>query len=91
MRPQRHLPARASNQRATSGQLAEIVTAQDVHGLITHLRAVVATSTLVWAGRGMTLVQLTVLHLISALAPTTLTGLSWPRPWVPTAGHLRDG
>ena len=76
MRPRRHPPGRASNQRATSGQLAENVTAQDIHWLLTHLRAVVVTSTAVWAGRGMTLVQLTVLHLISALAPMTLTELA---------------
>src|SRR5437764_9886924 len=76
MRPRRHPPGRASNQRATSGQLAENVTAQDIHWLLTHLRAVVAASTVVWAGRGMTLVQLTVLHLISALAPLTLAELA---------------
>jgi DNA-binding MarR family transcriptional regulator len=76
MRPQHHPPARLSNQRATSGQPAENVTAQDIHWLLIQLRDVVATSTVVWAGRGMTLVQLTVLHLISALAPMTLTELA---------------
>ena len=52
------------------------MTAQDVRGLLTHLRTVVAASTAVWAGRGTTLPQLTVLHLISALAPVTLTELA---------------
>jgi DNA-binding MarR family transcriptional regulator len=52
------------------------VTAQDVRWLLTHLRTVVAASTVVWAGRGMTLPQLTVLHLISALAPVTLAELA---------------
>jgi hypothetical protein len=45
-----------------------MVTAQDVHWLVAQLRAVVAASTVIWAGRGLTLAQLTVLHLISALA-----------------------
>ena len=76
MRPRRHPPARSSSQRATGGQPAENVTAQEVRWLVTHLRAVVAASTVVWAGRGMTLVQLTVLNLISALAPLTLAELA---------------
>ncbi len=54
----------------------EVVTAEDVDWLIAHLRAVVAASPAVWAGRGMTLLQLTALHLISALAPVTLTDLA---------------
>jgi hypothetical protein len=53
-----------------------VVTAKDVDWLVTHLRAVVAASSAVWAGRGMTLLQLTALHLISALAPVTLTDLA---------------
>ncbi|HYZ35331.1 MAG TPA: MarR family transcriptional regulator [Pseudonocardiaceae bacterium] len=52
------------------------MTAQDVRWLLMHLRTVVAASIAVWAGRGMTLVQLTVLHLISALAPVTLAELA---------------
>lgn len=44
--------------------------------LVARLRVVVAASSAVWAGRGMTLLQLTVLHLISALAPVTLTDLA---------------
>ncbi|MDQ4105002.1 MAG: MarR family transcriptional regulator [Actinomycetota bacterium] len=51
------------------------MTAQDVHWLVAHLREVVAASAVVWAGRGMTLLQLAVLHLIRALAPVTLTDL----------------
>lgn len=54
----------------------ETVAAQDVRWLLMHLRTVVAASIAVWAGRGMTLPQLTVLHLISALAPLTLTELA---------------
>jgi DNA-binding MarR family transcriptional regulator len=53
-----------------------LVTAEDVVWLVAHLRVVVAASSAVWAGRGMTLLQLTVLHLISALAPVTLTDLA---------------
>jgi DNA-binding MarR family transcriptional regulator len=53
-----------------------LVTAEDVAWLVAHLRVVVAASSAVWAGRGMTLSQLTVLHLIRALAPVTLTDLA---------------
>ena len=76
MRPGGHPQARSSSQRATGGQPANRVTAQDVRWLVTHLRGLVAASTVVWAGRGLTLAQLTVLHLISALAPVTLTELA---------------
>lgn len=76
MRPRGHRPAQSSQQRASGGQPAETVTAQDVRWLLMHLRTVVAASIAVWAGRGMTLVQLTVLHLISALAPVTLAELA---------------
>ena len=55
---------------------AGIVTAEDVDWLVAHLRAVVVASPAVWAGRGMTLLQLTALHLISALAPVTLADLA---------------
>lgn len=37
---------------------------------------VVAASSAVWAGRGLTLLQLTALHLIGALAPVTLIDLA---------------
>lgn len=53
-----------------------MVTAQDVDWLVAHLRAVVVASPAVWAGRGMTLAQLTTLHLIAALAPVSLTQLA---------------
>jgi DNA-binding MarR family transcriptional regulator len=53
-----------------------LVTAEDVAWLVAHLRVVVAASSVVWAGRGMTLSQLTVLHLIRAFAPVTLTDLA---------------
>jgi DNA-binding MarR family transcriptional regulator len=52
------------------------VTAEDVDWLVAHLRVVVVASPALWAGRGMTLSQLNALHLISALAPVTLTGLA---------------
>jgi DNA-binding MarR family transcriptional regulator len=55
---------------------AGLVTAEDVDWLVTHLRVVVVASPALWAGHGMTLSQLSALHLISALAPVTLTGLA---------------
>jgi len=55
---------------------AGVVTAEDVDWLVAHLRVVVLASPAVWAGRGMTLLQLTALHLISALAPISLTDLA---------------
>jgi DNA-binding MarR family transcriptional regulator len=53
-----------------------VVTAQDIDWLVAHLRAVVMASPAVWAGRGMTLLQLTALHLIGALAPVSLSELA---------------
>ncbi len=58
------------------GRDARVVTAEDIDWLVAHLRVVVVASPAVWAGRGMTLLQLTALHLISALAPLTLTDLA---------------
>jgi DNA-binding MarR family transcriptional regulator len=55
---------------------AAVVTAEDVDWLVAHLRVVVMASPAVWAGRGMTLVQLTALHLIGALGPISLTELA---------------
>lgn len=49
---------------------------RDVEWLLGHLRTVVATSPIVWAGRGMTLLQLLALHFISALAPVSLIDLA---------------
>lgn len=71
-----HRSARSGCLRAPADQPARLVTAEDVAWLVAHLRVVVAASSAVWAGRGMTLLQLTVLHLISALAPVTLTDLA---------------
>lgn len=55
---------------------AGVVTAGDIDWIVAHLRAIVATSPAVWAGRGMTLLQLTALHFIGALAPVSLTELA---------------
>jgi DNA-binding MarR family transcriptional regulator len=59
-----------------AGHNGEVATADDVDWLVAHLRAVVVASPAVWAGRGMTLLQLSALHLISALAPVTVTNLA---------------
>ena len=61
---------------AVGGHRAEVVTARDIDWLVAHLRAVVMASPAVWAGRGMTLLQLIALHLIGALAPVSLTELA---------------
>ncbi len=61
---------------AVRGHYATVVTARDIDWLVAHLRAVVMASPTVWAGRGMTLPQLTALHLIGALAPVSLTELA---------------
>lgn len=53
-----------------------MLTGEDVGWLVAHLRVAVAASSAVWAGRGMTLLQLTALHLIKTLAPVTLTDLA---------------
>ncbi|MGH3857221.1 MAG: MarR family winged helix-turn-helix transcriptional regulator [Pseudonocardiaceae bacterium] len=66
----------SGNGRMRGDQPAGVVTAEDLAWLLAHLRAVVAASPVVWVGRGITLLQLTTLHLISALAPITLTELS---------------
>jgi DNA-binding MarR family transcriptional regulator len=70
------LRPRSGGQRPNRGHTREQVTEEDVRWLVAHLRVVVATSSAVWAGRGMTLLQLTVLHFISALSPLTLTDLA---------------
>lgn len=70
------LRARSGRRRANGGVRDGMLTAEDVGWLLAHLRVVVAASSAVWAGRGMTLLQLTVLHLIKALAPITLTDLA---------------
>jgi DNA-binding MarR family transcriptional regulator len=58
-------------QRATTA-----VSAEEIAWLVTHLRAVVSAGPAAWAGKGMTLLQLTALHFISAQAPVTLTDLA---------------
>jgi DNA-binding MarR family transcriptional regulator len=68
--------ARSDRQRAPGGYNGGVVTAEDVDWLVARLRAVVAASAAVWAGRGMTLAQLITLHLISALGPVSLTDLA---------------
>lgn len=70
------VPVRSDRRRATDGHNGGVVTAEDVDWLVARLRAVVAASSAVWAARGMTLLQLTALHLISALAPVSLTDLA---------------
>lgn len=61
---------------AAGGQHAGVATAEDIDWIVAHLRAVVVASPAVWAGRGMTLLQLTALHLIGALAPVSLTAVA---------------
>jgi DNA-binding MarR family transcriptional regulator len=55
---------------------AATVTTDDVAWLIARLRAMVTASRAVWAGRGMTLLQLVALQFISALAPVTVSALA---------------
>lgn len=55
---------------------AAVVTAEDVAWLVGRLQAMVTATPAVWAGRGMTLLQLIALHFISALAPATPTDLA---------------
>jgi DNA-binding MarR family transcriptional regulator len=52
------------------------VSTDEVTWLVSHLQAVVAASPAAWAGKGMTLLQLTTLHLISTQEPITLTDLA---------------
>lgn len=52
------------------------VSTDEVNWLLSHLQAVVAASPAAWAGKGMTLLQLITLHLISAQEPVTLTDLA---------------
>jgi DNA-binding MarR family transcriptional regulator len=61
---------------AVAAPNAAMVTTEDVDWLVGRLRAMVTASTAVWAGRGMTLLQLIALHFISALAPVTPTDLA---------------
>lgn len=52
------------------------MSAKELAWLVAHLQTVVTASPTAWAGRGMTLLQLTALHVISAQAPVTLTELA---------------
>ena len=50
---------------------------EDIDWLMSHLRTLITVSSpAVWAGRGMTLPQLAAIHLISVLAPVSLTDLA---------------
>lgn len=73
----RHTATRSNDRSASGDPPTDGVKAEDIDWLLTHLRAVVAASPpAVWAGRGMTLLQLATMHLISALAPVSLTDLA---------------
>jgi DNA-binding MarR family transcriptional regulator len=66
--------ARADN--AHEGYTTPVGSAEEVAWLVTHLQTVVEASPASWVGRGMTLLQLTALHIISARAPVTLTDVA---------------
>ncbi|MBV9057993.1 MAG: MarR family transcriptional regulator [Pseudonocardiales bacterium] len=55
---------------------AAVVTTEDVDWLVRRLQAMAMASPTVWAGRGMTLLQLIALHFIHALAPATVTDVA---------------
>lgn len=63
---------RVEERHAHDRHTAPVVSAEDIAWLLSHLQSVVAASPATWAGRGMTLLQLTALHIISAQAPVTL-------------------
>jgi DNA-binding MarR family transcriptional regulator len=65
----------AGDNAAAEGSPAA-VTADDVDWLVARLRTMVTASSAVWAGRGLTLLQLVALQFISALAPVTVSGLA---------------
>jgi DNA-binding MarR family transcriptional regulator len=67
---------RVEELRANGGHTTAVVSAEEIAWLVAHLRAVVAASPAAWAGKGMTLLQLTALHVISAQAPVTLTDVA---------------
>jgi DNA-binding MarR family transcriptional regulator len=62
--------------RANGGHTTAVGLADEIAWLIAHLQTVVAASPTAWAGRGMTLLQITALHIISAQAPVTLTDVA---------------
>ncbi|MBV9142831.1 MAG: winged helix DNA-binding protein [Pseudonocardiales bacterium] len=61
---------------ANSSHTTTMVSAADITWLVAHLQAVTAASPAAWAGRGVTLLQITALHIISAQAPATLTDVA---------------
>lgn len=67
---------RVEELRANGERTTAVVSAGEIAWLVAHLRAVVAASPAVWAGKGMTLLQLTALHVISAQAPVALTDVA---------------
>lgn len=67
---------RVEESHANGGHTTAVVPTEEIFWLVSHLRAVVAASPAAWAGKGMTLLQLTALHVISAQAPVTLTDLA---------------
>lgn len=73
----RYAQTRSNGRHAPGAQPPDVVSPEDVDWLLSHLRGVVeASPPTVWAGRGMTLLQLTTMHLISALGPVSLTDLA---------------
>ncbi|MBV9160008.1 MAG: MarR family transcriptional regulator [Pseudonocardiales bacterium] len=62
--------------RANGDRTTAVVSAWEIAWLVAHLRAVVTASPAAWAGKGMTLLQLTALHVISAQAPVALTDVA---------------
>jgi DNA-binding MarR family transcriptional regulator len=67
---------RVKKLRANGDHTTAVVSAEEIAWLVAHLRAVVVASPAAWAGKGMTLLQLTALHIISAQAPVTLTAVA---------------
>lgn len=67
---------RVKERRANGDGTTAVAAAGEIAWLVAHLRAVVAASPAAWAGKGMTLLQLTALHVISAQAPVALTDVA---------------
>ena len=67
---------RVKELHANGGHTTPVGSAEEITWLITHLQTVVAASPAAWVGRGMTLLQLTALHIIGAQAPVTLTDVA---------------
>lgn len=68
--------ANGTTHGASGEPTTAVVSAEEIAWLVAHLRAVVAASPTAWAGKGMTLLQLTALHIISAQAPVALTDVA---------------